>query len=114
VLSEPFRLPGEANLGFDAGYDFNVIEKDAAIPFDLNELTPQVIDDALPSWLKLIICERLLRSCSMPRDLVVQDNLSTIFVDLDDGITPTQLGFNMSQLAGNFRFDWITPFEGLI
>jgi hypothetical protein len=50
----------------------------------------------------------------MPRDLVVQDNLSTLFVDLDDGITPTQLGFNMSQLAGNFRFDWITPFEKLI
>ena len=68
----------------------------------------------MPSWLKLIICECLLRSCSMPRDLVVQDNLSTLFVDLDDGITPTQLGFNMSQLAGNFRFDWITPFEKLI
>jgi hypothetical protein len=51
---------------------------------------------------------------SMPRDLFVHNNLLTIFVHLDDRITPTQLGFNMSQSDGNFRPDWITPFERLI
>jgi hypothetical protein len=82
----------------------------------------------MPFWLMLIICERLLPinapwsrlslnstgGSSMPRDLFVHDNLSTIFVRFDDRITPTQLGFNMSQLAGNFWPDWITPFERLI
>jgi len=51
---------------------------------------------------------------SMPHDLFVHNNLLTIFVYLDDRITPTQLRFNMSQLAGNFRLDWITPSERLI
>jgi hypothetical protein len=82
----------------------------------------------MPFWLRLIICECLLSinapssrlslnstgASSMPRDLFVHNNLSTIFVHLDDRITPTQLRFNMSQLAGNFRVDWITPFERLI
>jgi hypothetical protein len=51
---------------------------------------------------------------SMPRDLFVHNNLSTIFVHLNDRITPTQLRFNMSQLARNFRLDWIAPYERLI
>jgi hypothetical protein len=51
---------------------------------------------------------------SMPRDLFVHNNLSTVFVHLDDRITPTQLRFNMSQLARNFCLDWITPYERLI
>jgi hypothetical protein len=132
--------------------DFNLIEKrvrsHTAIPFHINKLTSQVIDDTLDGSLgetpdqafvssdffrgttshavltKVDHCERLLpnhaRSSrlstggSMPRDFFVHDNLSIIFVRLDDRITPTQLGFNMSQLAGNFRFDWITQFERLI
>ena len=51
---------------------------------------------------------------SMPRDLFVHNNLLTIFVHLDDRITPTQLRFNMSQLVRNFRPYWITPSERLI
>jgi hypothetical protein len=135
--------------------DFNLIEKrvrsHTAIPFHINKLTSQVIDDTLDGSLgetpdqafvssdffrgttsyavlaKVDHCECLLPIApssrlsvastgggSMPRDLFVHDNLSTIFVRLDDRITPTQLGFNMSQLAGNFRFDWITQFERLI
>jgi hypothetical protein len=50
----------------------------------------------------------------MPRDLFVHNNLLTIFVHFDDRITPTQLRFNMSQVARNFRPDWITPYERLI
>ncbi|HEV8487672.1 MAG TPA: hypothetical protein VGV87_29280 [Blastocatellia bacterium] len=50
----------------------------------------------------------------MPRDLFVHNNLLTIFVYLDDRITPTQLRFNMSQLVRNFCPDWITPSERLI
>jgi hypothetical protein len=50
----------------------------------------------------------------MPRDLFVHNNLSTIFVDLDDGITPTHLGFNMSELIGHFPPDWIMPSQRLI
>jgi hypothetical protein len=50
----------------------------------------------------------------MPRDLFVRNKLSTIFIDLNDGITPAQLRFNVSQLAGNFRLDWITPYKRLI
>src|SRR5215475_14717191 len=83
----------------------------------------------MPFWLRLIICERLLPNqlsavtfslaltggSSMPRDLLVHNNLSTIFVHLNDRITPTQLRFNMSQLAcNNFRLDWITPYQRLI
>jgi hypothetical protein len=136
--------------------DFNLIEKyvrgNTAIPFDVNELTPQVIDDALDGSLgetadQAFVSSDFFRGTtshavlaqvdhlrippsnhapssrlsvvstgggSMPRDLFVRNDLSTIFVRLDDRITPTQLGFNMSQLAGNFRPDWITPFERLI
>jgi hypothetical protein len=82
----------------------------------------------MPFWLRLIICERLLLinaplsrlflastgGGSMPRDLFVHNNLSTIFVHLDDWIAPTQLRFNMSQLVHNFRPVWITPYERLI
>jgi hypothetical protein len=50
----------------------------------------------------------------MPRDVFVHNNLFTIFVHLDDRITPTQLGFNMSQLVRNFCPDWIAPYELLI
>jgi hypothetical protein len=51
---------------------------------------------------------------SMPRDLSVYNNFLTIFVHLDDRITPAQLRFNMSQLVHNFRPVWITPYERLI
>jgi hypothetical protein len=51
---------------------------------------------------------------SMPRDVFVHNNLLTILVCLDDRITPTQLGFNMSQLVRNFRPDWIALSERLI
>jgi hypothetical protein len=47
----------------------------------------------------------------MPRDLFVHNNLLTIFVYLDDRITPTKLRFNMSQLVRYFCPDWITPSE---
>jgi len=51
----------------------------------------------------------------MPRDLFVRNKLSTIFIHLNDGITPTQLRFNVSQLArNNFGLDWITPYKRLI
>jgi hypothetical protein len=40
---------------------------------------------------------------SMPHDRFVYKNFLTIFVHLDDRITPTQLRFNMSQLVHNFR-----------
>jgi hypothetical protein len=50
----------------------------------------------------------------MPRDLFVRNKLSTIFIDLNDGITPAQLRFNVNQLAGNFRLDWITTYKRLI
>src|SRR4030095_4213667 len=82
----------------------------------------------LPFWLRLLICERLLSinapssrlslnstgASSMPRDLFVHNNLSTIFVHFDDRVKPTQLRFNMSQFAAHFRVGWITPFERLI
>jgi hypothetical protein len=51
---------------------------------------------------------------SMPRDLFVHNNLLTVFVYLDDRITPTQQRFNMSQVVLNFRFDWITLSKSLI
>jgi hypothetical protein len=51
---------------------------------------------------------------SMPRNLFVRNKLSTIFIHLNDGITPAQLRFNVSQLAGNFRLDWITPYKRLV
>jgi hypothetical protein len=138
-------------------YDFNLIEKhvrgNTAIPLDVNELTPQVIDDSLdgslgetpdqpfvgsdlfggttshavsaqvdhfanasfpinapPSRLSLASTA----GSSMPSDLFVHNNLLTIFIYLDDRITPTQLRFNMNQLARNFRLDWITPSQQLI
>src|SRR5215468_3931585 len=81
----------------------------------------------MPFWLRLIIANASFESTlrrhvlpvfdwrsSMPDDLFVRDKLSTIFIHLDDGITPAQLRFNVSQLAGNFRLDWITPYKRLI
>jgi hypothetical protein len=106
-----------------------------------NELTAQVIDETLNSSLgestdqpsvssdhfrgttshafldpvdHLPIPPRQDRGSSMPRDLFVHNNLSTVFVFLDDRITPTQLRFNMSQAAFEFRFYWITRFASLI
>jgi hypothetical protein len=54
------------------------------------------------------------RGNSMPRDLFVKNNPLTVFVHLDDRITPTQLRFNMSQLVRGFRRVWITPSKRLI
>jgi hypothetical protein len=59
----------------------------------------------------LTLCSKSFAGCSMPRHLSVHNNLSTIFVHLDDGITPTQLRFNMSQLTRKFRVDRITPHD---
>src|SRR6266404_6346195 len=87
-----------------------------------------VVRHLMPFWFRLIICERLLSinappsrlsrastgGSSMPRYLFVHNNLLTIFVHLDDRITPTQLRFDMSQLVRNFRPDWIRPSERLI
>jgi hypothetical protein len=99
--------------------DFNLIEKrvggNTAIPFDVNKLTPQVIDNTqdgplaetsdqpfvgsdffrdTASHAVLAQIDHLRtppsdRSTSMPRDLFVHDNLSTVFVRFDDRITPT-------------------------
>jgi hypothetical protein len=44
----------------------------------------------------------------------VHNNLLTIFVHLDDWITPTQPRFNVSQLVRNFRLERITRSERLI
>jgi hypothetical protein len=51
---------------------------------------------------------------SMPCDLFVHNNRLTIFVHLDDWITPARFRFHMSQLAPNFRRVWINPSEQLI
>jgi hypothetical protein len=115
-----------------------------AIPVDFNKLTPQVIDDTLdgplsvtpdqpfvgPDFFRGTTSHAVLaqvdhlrtppsdshanRGSSMPRDLFVENNPLTIFVRLDDRITPTQLRFNMSQLVRNFRRVGITPSERLI
>jgi hypothetical protein len=50
----------------------------------------------------------------MPRDLFVENNPLTVFVYLDDRITPTQLRLNMSQLIRSFRRVEIAPSERLI
>ena len=50
----------------------------------------------------------------MPRDLYVHNNLLTIVVYLDDRVTPTKLGFNMSQVVRTFGFGCLKLSEPLI
>jgi hypothetical protein len=42
------------------------------------------------------------RGNSVPDDFSVHHNVITIFINLNDRITPTQLRFNMSQLIDDF------------
>jgi hypothetical protein len=42
------------------------------------------------------------RANSVPDDFSVNHNIITIFINLNDWITPTQLRFNMSQLIDDF------------
>jgi len=50
----------------------------------------------------------------MPRDLYVHNNPLTIFVYLDDRVTPAKLRFNMSQVVSTFGFGCLRLSEPLI
>ena len=50
----------------------------------------------------------------MPRDLYVHNNPLTIFVYLDDRVTPAKLRFNMSQVVRTFGFGCLKLSEPLI
>jgi hypothetical protein len=124
----------EAGLRFRADYDFNLFKKhvriDTAVPGDFDKLTSQVIDDTLDGSLsgtpdQPFVGPDFFRGATSHAVLAQVDHLRTppsdshvnpltIFVYLDDRITPTQLRFNMSQLVRNFRRVWITPSERLI
>jgi hypothetical protein len=54
------------------------------------------------------------RGRSMPGHRYVAQHLLTIFVYLDDRVTPTKLRLNMSQLIRTFGFDCLTLSESLI
>jgi len=51
------------------------------------------------------------RGNSVPDDFSVHHNVITIFINLNDWITPTQLRFNMSQLIDDFGPNEITAYE---